>query len=37
LLASASGMLRMAARGYRSALRDLMNRLKVEKHATANA
>jgi cellulose synthase (UDP-forming) len=35
LFGSALGMLGMALRGYRSALRDLLNRLRMPRHATA--
>ncbi|MCC7461368.1 MAG: UDP-forming cellulose synthase catalytic subunit [Gammaproteobacteria bacterium] len=34
IFGSAAGMLRMAARGYGSALRDLLNRLRMPRHAT---
>jgi len=37
LFGSALGMLGMAARGYRGALGDLMNRLRMQRHAAANA
>jgi cellulose synthase (UDP-forming) len=37
LLGSVVGMLGMAARGYGSALRDLFLRLRMHRHATANA
>ncbi|MFO1295017.1 MAG: UDP-forming cellulose synthase catalytic subunit [Rubrivivax sp.] len=33
IVSSAVGMLRMAGRGYRSALRDLLNRLRMPRHA----
>ena len=37
IVSSAVGMLRMAARGYGSALRDLLNRLRMPRHATAQS
>jgi cellulose synthase (UDP-forming) len=37
LFGSAFGMLGLAVRGYRSALRDLLNRLRMERHAASNA
>jgi cellulose synthase (UDP-forming) len=37
LLESATGMLAMAARGYAGALKDIFERLRMHRHATANA